>query len=75
MRLRQWSGAMLLWRVRKDLRLPCEKRLPDGSYFSRVYPSQPDQKRGTNGIIDQKRSGMNNLSGDKATRATAPLVR
>jgi hypothetical protein len=44
------TGAMLLWRVRKDLRLPCEKRLPDGSYLSRIYPSQPDQKRGTNGI-------------------------
>ena len=45
------TGAMLLWRVRKDLRLPCEKRLPDGSYLSRIYPSQPDQKRGTNGIV------------------------
>jgi len=51
MRLRQWSGAMLLWRVRKDLRLPCEKRLPDGSYLSRIYPSQPDQKRGSNGLV------------------------
>ena len=45
------TGAMLLWRVRKDLRLPCEKRLPDGSYLSRIYPSQPDQKRGTNGLV------------------------
>jgi hypothetical protein len=45
------TGAMLLWRVRKDMRLPCEKRLPDGSYLSRTYPSQPDQKRGTNGVV------------------------
>jgi hypothetical protein len=44
------TGAMLLWRVRKDLRLPCGKRLPDGSYLSRIYPSQPDQKRGTRGL-------------------------
>ena len=52
---------MLLWRVRKDLRLPCEKRLPDGSYLSltgplygglsRIYPSQPDQKHGINGLL------------------------
>jgi Transposase DDE domain len=45
------TGAMLLWRVRKDLRLPCQKRLPDGSYLSRIYPSQPDQKRGTHGLV------------------------
>jgi hypothetical protein len=45
------TGALLLWRVRKDLRLPCERRLPDGSYLSRIYPSQPDQKRGTNAIV------------------------
>ena len=66
------TGAMLLWRVRKDILLPDQKRrripslsgdkvsgtaapvvkrLPDGSYLSRIYPSQPDQKRGTNGIV------------------------
>ena len=32
------TGADLLWRVKKNLRLPCEQRLPDGSYLSRVYP-------------------------------------
>ena len=31
--------------------LPCEKRLPDGSYLSRIYPSQQDQRRGTNGVV------------------------
>jgi hypothetical protein len=83
-RLASGTGAMLLWRVRKDMRLPCEKRLPDGSYLSltgplygglsRTYPSQPDQKRGSNGVVDQSRSGMNNLSGDKVTCAAAPVV-
>jgi hypothetical protein len=45
------TGADLLWRVRKNIHLPCEKRLPDGSYLSRIYPSQQDQRRGGNGIV------------------------
>ena len=44
------SGADLLWRVRKNIVLPCEKRQPDGSYVSRIYPSQQDQRRGRNGV-------------------------
>ena len=45
------TGADLLWRVRKNIHLPCEKRLPDGSYLSCIYPSQQDQRRGRNGIV------------------------
>jgi hypothetical protein len=45
------TGADLLWRVRKNIHLACETRLPDGSYLSRVYPSQQDQRRGRNGIV------------------------
>ena len=45
------TGADLLWRVRKNIQLPCEKRLPDGSYLSRIYPSQQDQRRGRKGIV------------------------
>jgi len=44
------TGADLLWRVKTKLRLPCEKRLPDGSYLSTIYPSQKDRRRSTNGI-------------------------
>jgi len=44
------SRADLLWRVKKNLRLPCEKRLPDGSYLSRVYRSPKDQRHGSNGV-------------------------
>lgn len=44
------TGADLLWRVRKDILLPCEKRLPDGSCLSRIYPSQNDQRRARNGV-------------------------
>jgi hypothetical protein len=45
------TDADLLWRVRKNIHLPCEKRLPDGSYLSRIYSSQQDQRRGRNGIV------------------------
>src|SRR5882724_9197688 len=45
------TGADLLWRVRKNIHLPCEKRLLDGSYLSRIYPSQQDQRRGRSGIV------------------------
>jgi hypothetical protein len=45
------TGADLLWRVRKNIHLPCEKRMPDGSYLSRIYSSQQDQRRGRNGIV------------------------
>jgi hypothetical protein len=46
----QATGADLLWRVRKNLVLPCLKRLPDGSYLSRIYPSPDDRSADTNGI-------------------------
>ncbi len=45
------TGADLLWRVKKNLRLPCETRLPDGSYLSRVYASATDQRHGRNGVV------------------------
>jgi len=47
----RWTGAELLWRVKKNLRLPCEKRLPDGSYLSRVYASPKEQRHGQNGVV------------------------
>ena len=45
------TEADLLWRVRKNILLPCEKRLTDGSYLSRIYPSQQDQRCGRNGVV------------------------
>jgi hypothetical protein len=44
------TGADLLWRVKKNLRLPCEVRLSDGSYLSTIYGSDKDRRRGSNGI-------------------------
>ena len=45
------TGASLLWRIKKNTRLPCETRLPDGSYLSRIYASQKDQRHGTDGVL------------------------
>ena len=45
------TGADLLWRVKKNMRLPCEQRLPDGSYLSRIYPTPKDQRQGRHGVV------------------------
>jgi hypothetical protein len=44
------TGCDLLWRVNKNRLLPCEKRLADGSYLSRIYGSQKDQGKRVNGV-------------------------
>ncbi len=38
------TGAQLLWRARADLLLPREQLLADGSYLTRIYANQPDQR-------------------------------
>ncbi len=45
------TGAALLWRVKQNTRLPCEQRLADGSYLSRIYPSERDRRRNTDGVV------------------------
>ena len=44
------SGAELLWRGKKNLCLAVRRRLADGSYLSRLYPSQRDRRNDTRGI-------------------------
>lgn len=44
------TGAQLLWRVRCDLLLAREQPLADGSFLTRVYPNQPDQRAQRNGV-------------------------
>ncbi len=46
----QATGAELLWRVKKNLKLPCLKRFRDGSYLSKIYASPKDRRRDRNGI-------------------------
>lgn len=45
------SGAQLLWRIQRNLKLPVEERLADGSYLSHVYPSLKDQRHRSNGVL------------------------
>ena len=45
------TGADLLWRVKKNLRLRVEQRLPDGSYLSRIYASERDWRHQTHGVV------------------------
>ena len=43
-------GADLLWRVKKNLRLPREESLADGSYLTTIYASDKDRRHKDNGI-------------------------
>ena len=58
----QGTGAELLWRMKKNMRMACEQRLRDGSYLSHVYPSERDWRHKTNGIavrvIDYRLEGI-----------------
>ena len=46
----QATEAQLLWRVKKNLILPCLKRFRDGSYLSKIYASTKDRRHDKNGI-------------------------
>ena len=56
------TGADLLWRIRHNMRLAPDQRLPDGSYLSRIYPSERDWRHKTNGVtvrvIDYRLEGV-----------------
>jgi len=62
-----WKDALntkadLLWRGKKNLILPCIKRLEDGSYLSKIYKSHKDRRLDNNGIsvrvIEYKLKGV-----------------
>jgi len=44
------TGAALVWRIKKNLVLPCNERLEDGSYLSRIYASTKDRRHDRDGI-------------------------
>jgi hypothetical protein len=60
--LAQGTGGDLLWRVKGNSRLDCETRLPDGSYLSRIFPTEHDRRHKTNGVrlrvIDYRLDGV-----------------
>ena len=44
------TRADLVWRLKKNQVLPCERRLRDGSYLSMVHASQRERRQGTGGV-------------------------
>jgi len=44
------TGAALLWRVKSDLILPKLRRLSDGSYLSKIYPSSRAREKDVSGV-------------------------
>ena len=44
------TGAELLWRIKTNARLPREQPLSDGSYLSRIYPSERDRRHHSNAV-------------------------
>src|SRR5207302_5131673 len=45
------TGGDLLWRTRQNARLDVDRRLPDGSYLSRIYTSTSDRRNQRKGIV------------------------
>jgi hypothetical protein len=45
------TGAELLWRTRQNARLDVDRRLPDGSYLSRLYASTSDRRDRRKAIV------------------------
>lgn len=58
------TEADLLWRIRKNLVFPCIKRLEDGSYLSKAYPSRVDRRHDRHGVpvrvIEYQLEGVEN---------------
>jgi hypothetical protein len=56
------TGADLLWRVKRNLRLPREAALADGSYLTTVYPGAKDRRHRTNGrrvrVVEYRLEGV-----------------
>jgi Insertion element 4 transposase N-terminal/Transposase DDE domain len=56
------TGADLLWRVRRNLRLPREVQLADGSYLTTIYPGEKDRRHKAAGVqvraVDYRSEGV-----------------
>ena len=66
------TGAHLLWRVKNNMVLPVEQRLPDGSWLSSVYPDAKSRRKKQNGI--QVRVIAYRLAGPDAPKEKYLLV-
>ncbi len=71
-------GADLLWRVKKNLVLPVEQRLSDGSYLSRIYPSVADRRLEREGdavrVIEYRLEGLEGAEQSSGETMTYRLI-
>src|SRR3954467_2604342 len=70
------TGADLLWRARRIAVFPCLKRLDDGSFLSRLYPSSDHRRRDRDGltvrIIEYRMPGV--PGGDQIYRLVTTIL-
>jgi hypothetical protein len=56
------TGADLLWRVKRNLRLPRQTELEDGSYLTTLYPGEKDRRQRRDGrrarVIEYRLEGV-----------------
>jgi hypothetical protein len=71
------TGAELVWRVRRNIHFPVEKRLPDGSFLSRLRPERqkgkPDGKEIPVRVIDYRVNGPESKKEDSIRIITTIL--
>ena len=70
------TGADLLWRARHIAVFPCLRRLDDGSFLSRLYPSSDHRQRDRDGltvrVIEYRMPGV--PGGDRIYRLVTTLL-
>lgn len=66
-RLAASTGCKLLWRVKSNLKLPVEQRLPDGSYLSTVYDSKDHRRHDGQQVRVVEYMLVNNTSAPEKT--------
>jgi hypothetical protein len=70
------TGADLLWRARRIAVFPCLRRLDDGSFLSRLYPSADHRQRDRDGltvrVIEYRMPGV--PGGDRLYRLVTTLL-
>ena len=72
------NGADLLWRVRRNMLLTCNKRLADGSYLSTIYPTTKDRRNQRDGVavrvIEYSLMGGPDAEGENIYRLITTLL-
>ena len=72
------NGADLLWRVKRNMLLTCNKRLADGSYLSTIYPTTKDRRNQRDGVavrvIEYSLMGGPDAEGENIYRLITTLL-